>query len=163
MRTIIEKLENEIELASSDKYELAVNEIYGIVQVYTKSINSLIDMEGAQITTKRKNQIIRLCTEFIKSLENQYNKVISSLNYRQLLKYRDNVKKLINNIGNFVDKIKDGTDLTKQKIMKIVNELNIDDILDAELPKSLIASIALANPLTALIYQNQDLIRNKKG
>lgn len=163
MRTIIEKLENEIELASSDKYELAVNDIYGIVQVYTKSINSLIDMEGAQITTKRKNQIIRLCTEFIKSLENQYNKVISSLNYQQLLKYRDNVKKLINNISNFVDKIKDGTDLTKQKIMKIVDELNIDDILDAELPKSLIASIALANPLTALIYQNQDLIRNKKG
>lgn len=163
MRTIIEKLENEIELASSDKYELAVNEIYGIVQVYTKSINSLIDMEGAQITTKRKNQIIRLCTEFIKSLENQYNKVISSLNYRQLLKYRDNVKKLINNINNFVERIKDGTDLTKQKIMKIVDELNIDDILDAKLSKSLIASIALANPLTALIYQNQDLIRNKKG
>ena len=96
-------------------------------------------------------------------MENQYNKVISSLNYQQLLKYRDNVNKLINNIGNFVDKIKDGTDLTKQKILKIVDELNIDDILDAKLSKSLIASIALANPLTALIYQNQDLIRNKKG
>ena len=136
--------------------------LYALIQSYTGSIDVILDT-NREITLKhtKRNELVALCDEALTSLDDITGKELNNLKTTdEILKFKEVYNDAKKSFSSLLDRLKEEKVLAVQEVRSFIKEsfIALRTILSTKLPKSLIASIALSNPLTAIIYENADLI-----
>ena len=171
---IIERLNNELDLindkqpiqeykkwrrpktkkASSKNYLMIVDKLSTAVQLYDKSIKHIINQNPTQQLSKdNKDNIIMLLNEFDRELD-IIDKQAIKLESDELTQIKQKIELTKQNNEEAKEV------LNKSKVFKIdiENILNyLEELVTAKISQGAFRSLALSNPLTAVIYQNWDI------
>lgn len=173
---IVDELPDNLKDAQDKKEQEAYQNQYALAKTYQNAITVIANDNPTDVTPQKQAEILALVDEW-QQVAKQYqqedgrqlplevigkyttftdttNKNIETLkdNLNKLL--RKNVKRPAKQNNQPREKV------TAQKIFSVTDETFklFDNILNAKLPKSILAAVALSNPLTAIVYENRDLL-----
>lgn len=151
---------NEKQLPTVVENSEVAQKVVAIAQTTNTAVQEIVDTSPEVLVAQKILEIATLYEEAIKEIEEIKNSNLEE--EEDKLEIIQLAKDIIEDYESALQEVKDKKKLTRQEVYAIIQEhfADLKAILSAKLPQDLIKSIAYSNPITAIVYQNADLIGN---